>query len=207
MRIRTLALDIATCVGWAVLEDSHLTAHGALQTPIPTEKLTYPFDLHRRAHLAAACVAGLVRQHQPHRVVVEDTNIGGRASGRSQRFLEWFHAALITKLLEDMDDSSIHYLTTRQWHSAIGLKLTDQDKENNKTLTKLRASLKKRLGRKPTPKELSDAKTAAGLAGKRTIKHAAVEWANAKYGLKLTATQDDIADAIGQGTAFITLNP
>lgn len=142
----------------------------------------------------------------PDLLVIEATNIGGRAGQSSQRFLEWLHFCL----LDCMDRAgrsrgSVHYLQSAQWRKAIGLGLSPADKTQNKQLSALRSKLRAKLGRKPTPSELSSAKMAAGISGKRTIKHASVDWANARHRLNLKKTQADAADAICLGDAFVIL--
>ncbi len=172
----------------------------------------YPFDILDRARNAVQGVVQLVQRLAPDHIVVEDTNPGGRASRHSQRFLEQAHCLLLLGLEGLSQDVQagrkyIHYVSTGDWRRAIGLGLTPDDRANNKALAKVRATLKRQLKRKATPKELSDAKRAAGISGKRSIKHAAVEWANREYGLELTSTQADAADAAGLGAGWLRMQP
>jgi hypothetical protein len=74
-------------------------------------------------------------------------------------------------------------------------------------LSQVKRKIKDKLGRNPTPAELSAAKAEAGISGKRTIKHASVDWVNARHKLNLKKTQADAADAICLGDAFLILNP
>lgn len=211
LTLRVLALDLATHTGWAVVSTGlvlhgHGTVDGSSELRAP-----YPFDILDRATHAVELVLQLVREVAPDEVVIEDTNPGGRASRHSQKWLEQAHCLLLQGLDSMSTDRSsrdhVHYIDSRAWRKAAGVKMSADDRDNNRRLAKVRRELRRDLGRKPTPKELSTAKQAVGIGGKRNIKHAAIEWANRQYGLALTATQSDTADAIGIGTAFLILNP
>lgn len=202
-----LALDMASTFGWALWSPQEggswrLVGHGHLTASAEDRR---PGVL---GHYDQAwAVIDLLQKHirtlnLPRRtsVVVEDTNIGGRAGRSSQKMLEFIHCLLIQQL---GPYHKLEYVTTRQWHSWIGLALSQADRDNNKLLSQIRRKLREKLRRKPTPKELSEAKKAAGIEGKRTIKHASVEWANRTYGLQLAMKDEDEADAICIGSGYI----
>lgn len=195
-----LSLDIASTIGWARFSDEgELLSHGSFTIDVPNRR-PYPLDLLDRAaavlgHVQALCLPADLAQ-RPSVVVIEETNPGGRAGRYSQKLLEYAHCLVLEHLGHQV---RLEYIDSREWRNAAGVALSKGDRAQNRKLSDIKRRLREQLGRDPEPKELSAAKKAAGIAGKTTIKHASVRWANEMFGLELTATQDDVSDALGIG--------
>ena len=86
--------------------------------------------------------------------------------------------------------SKVVYVNTSDWRKVIGGNLTKADKAMNIKVRKL-----KKAGNKEALKAL-------GVRGKVTKKHVAIRYVNATFGLDLKMKDNDIADAICQGTAY-----
>ena len=192
--------------GWALVIEGQLDSFGQIDGHSETSSLP-PYDLVDKTAHAARRTYERVVSSRPDAIVLEETNIGGRSGQRSQKFLEWEHLALLQLLEQVPGRASVSYLQSRQWRAAIGLGLSKADRAQNKILSQVKRKIKDKLGRNPTPAELSAAKAEAGISGKRTIKHASVDWVNARHKLNLKKTQADAADAICLGDAFLILNP
>lgn len=203
---RLLAVDLATMTGWALFVEGQLDSFGQIDGHSETSS-SPPYDLVDKTAHAARRTYERVVSSRPDAIVLEETNIGGRSGQRSQKFLEWEHLALLQLLEQVPGRESVSYLQSRQWRAAIGLGLSKADRAQNKTLSQVKRKIKDKLGRNPTPAEMSAAKAEAGISGKRTIKHASVDWVNARHKLNLKKTQADAADAICLGDAFLILNP
>ena len=203
---RLLAVDLATTTGWALFVEGQLESFGQIDGHSDSSS-SPPYDTVDKVRHIAARVHERVILAGADIIVVEETNIGGRAGQASQRFLEWAHLALLVMLDVNPGRSAVRYLQSRQWRSAIGLVVSAADKKQNKLLSQIKSKLRAKLGRGPTAKELVAAKADAGISGKRTIKHASVDWANTRHQLNLKKTQADAADAICLGEAYLILNP
>lgn len=203
---KLVSVDLATTTGWAFFAEGSLDSFGQIDGH-SVSSADPPFDAIDKVRFVAERVASKVLSFSPNIIAIEATNIGGRAGQSSQRFLEWAHFALLSKLDEQGYRRAVRYVQSVQWRKAISLGLTDADKAQNRKLSVARSKLRARLGRKPTPAELSEAKIAVGIVGKRTIKHASVDWCNQRHHLNLKKTQADAADAICLGEAFLILNP
>lgn len=199
--MRLLALDIATTTGYAVFTDGVLVTYGSVTAKKSTLTLPYPQDVAHTAYQIASVCWNICLKEAPEVIVVEDTNPGGRANRRSQKMLEFIHAYFLEKVA-GMD---VRYISTRQWRDTdLGIKINDKDKFKNKKITEIRVKAKKMTSSKKEERTLiNKLKKEVGIAGKVNKKHATIQWVNATYNLSLTATQDDVADAIAIGSAFL----
>jgi len=198
--MRLLALDIASTTGYAVFSNRQLTSYGSVVAN-KKSNLPYPQDVAYAAYQIASVCWNLCIQESPEIIVVEDTNPGGRANRRSQKMLEFVHAYFLEKAAA----LDVRYMSTRQWRDTIlSIKLDDNDKAKNKKINEIRSKARKTSSSKKEERLIiNKLKKEAGLSGKINKKHATIHWVNKIYGLSLTATQDDIADAIAIGSAFL----
>lgn len=195
--MRILGLDIATRTGFGLLRDGVPEVYGARESSVEPDS-KYPFDVAQLARGIAVQALSIIRDHRPDLIVVEDTNIGGRAGRRSQKVLEFAHAYF----LEEVATLGIRvvYVSTSEWRRALGLILSKADKEQNKKLSRVKSAAKK------SGTKLTEAKKAAGIAGRITIKHAAVNYVNQRFDISLRKGQDDEADALCLCLAAISLH-
>ncbi len=158
---------------------------GNLQLSKPVKELgPYPWSYLDAALEVASGAMSLINQFKPDSVVIEEIN---RAKARfSQKLLDGLHYAVLTELRGKLP---VYFLSSSEWRRGIGLMVSKEDKKKNAKLSKA-----KRVARASGAKL---DKKLLGIAGKKSIKHAAVDWANTTFGLKLLKKQDDEADALG----------
>lgn len=178
--MKVLAFDLSTKTGWALFEDEELKDKGLTSVFVkdfnvnqrPEKSESYPYNIVDSANKMAANVYGICIIKKPDLVVIENT-VKGR-NRHTQRILEFIHKAVLDKLRGEFN---IQYLDPSEWRSILSLRMTDEDKKNNRLVS----SGKKR--------------------GKITKKHLSVRLVNEMFGLSLKIKDNDIADAICLGKA------
>lgn len=214
---RVLSLDISTHAGWALLEQlgdgekpttfaypsnvespNRLLRFGNIvATETVTEKLKtmgYPWAYLAVARDMAQKFFDLIVETQPTEVVIEETNLG--KNRYSQKTLEFLHCALLDALLRHgRGDLKVAYVSSAFWRSNLGCTLSKDDKKANARLAKAKR-VAREYGRKPDLKKL-------GVRGKVNKKHVALRFVNERHSLEFKVKDNDIADAICLGTAYL----
>jgi hypothetical protein len=190
MKPNVISLDLSTKSGIAWFSNGELKWYGLVKAPKRVYSKKYPWSYVERAEDTVSaifnCINRLVGWH-PHEfvLVVEETNIG--KSRYAQKLIEFIHHQfLITARINELD---VCYVNTSEWRRIANVRLTDEDKKSNRVL---RDAVKK-----------GKSKKAIGIKGKTTLKHVSVRTANSLYKLALTIKDNDVADAICLGHAFI----
>jgi len=184
--MRILALDASTKTGWALFVDGKLVESGALP-PVSVNDFNvnrdphlspyYPLNVVHAAETMANKIERLLEVYGPlDAVVVENTNKG--KNRHTQRILEFIHFCML-KLFQNRTQK-MAYMDTSEWRSLVGLWMTKDDKKNNRDVS---------TGKK---------------RGKITKKHLAVRTVNERYKMNLKLKDNDQADAILLGEAYIT---
>lgn len=226
---RTLALDVSTHTGYAVLDSEGgeragapattitLVTSGKLDLPRPGDfGDTYPWNYMHAAKAAAEKLVELVVQMGPDVIVVEETNLGKQRY--SQKLLEFLHYALMNLIGEKTTagavSAPVFYLTSSEWRSHLGMKMTKGDKKNNQRRklamerhTAYMATFVPSVnaqGKTSKPKSLHSFKKDLGVSGKVDWKDLSVRFANEKYGKNFEKVDNDESDAICLATAFAT---
>lgn len=204
--MKVLALDISTRAGWALLEGDFgsdslpkILETGVIELGDPVSGFkgsSYPWDYVDGCMTQAEALCNRVYMSRADKVVVEETNRPGRFTSRySQKILEFIHAYFLYRLGGASGwraaDGSVQYINTSDWRKAVGAQLTKADKALNAKIARL-----KRSGDKKALKAL-------GVRGKISKKHVALRFVNQSYGLNLKMKDNDIADAICQGVAYL----
>jgi hypothetical protein len=194
--MRLLVLDISTSTGFAVFDkidgkDPVLVSFGTLKN----EKAAYEYAPHPYGYVLAAQnmaakVLAVFNEWKPDKTVIEEVN--GARQRFVQKLLDYLHFAILTTVPFGKE---VYYIDTSEWRKVMDARLTKEDKAQNAKLSKAKRDAKKK-GKKLDKKEL-------GINGKITTKHVAVRRAMEETGLDLLAKDDDIADAILQGLAFL----
>jgi len=190
-----LALDISSNTGYALLtEGGSLKSWGNLwNDQVVHEFGEYPWSYVKAAEGIRDRVEFVIRKFNPDRVVIEETN---KAKARyTQKFLEFTHLSVLKMLQDQGYTGLVTYISTSIWRRQVGIELSKEQKKANAKLSKA----KSKAGGSLTPAE----KKVLGLKGRVTKKHIAVQEVNRRFGLDFKQKDNDIAEAILLGCAFI----
>ena len=190
--MKVLALDISTKTGWAVFEDGKLTKYDTIRLPKKIgEYGKYPWSYLTATETMAQQLVNLAQKEFPDAIVIEETN--NARSRYSQKALEYIHCCFLYKWAGR--DAPVYYINSSAWRSALGLVLSKDDKKNNKKLKvakKLAEATEKKLDR-----------VVLGIRGMVSKKHIAIRYVNETFGLTLKVKDNDQADAICLGLAYL----
>ncbi len=198
---KVLVFDISGSTGWAEFDSENPTkpvAYGVIALEKPAKKFAeHPWGYVQAATRLANLLVCKVHERGPEVIVIEETN-GARARF-TQKFLEYIHFAFLWQLSRSVrayvERPEVVYINTSDWRRKMDVRLTDDDKRQNARLSRNKRKAKDR-GAKLDKKAL-------GIKGRVTIKHVAIRRANELFGLQLLAKDDDIADALLIGSAYI----
>ena len=214
--MRVLALDLSTKTGWAVLDEQEppvgaLWEYGLFEMsffPEDYKELKYPFNYIEAAKRFAIDLAELVRSKNPDVIVIEETNPGRETY--SQKLLEFLHCSLLRALF----GLNVQYVRTGAWRKVMDLRMSKQDLKGNqrKNLEKAKKKAKeirtviKAFGtKKANSDQVVELKQqlAALQLGRITRKHLAVRMVNQMFNLNFSLVDNNQADAILLGVAYI----
>lgn len=199
--MKVLVFDISGSTGWAEF-DSKNPGQPVAYGIIKLEQTAKSFASHPWGYIQAALTLAnklvcKVHERGPEVIVVEETN-GARARF-TQKFLEYCHFAFLWQLTRSMktyvERPEVVYVNTSDWRRQMDVRLTDDDKRQNARLSRNKRKAKEK-GEKLDKKTL-------GIRGRVTIKHVAIRRANELFGLGLIAKDDDVADALLIGSAYL----
>jgi hypothetical protein len=184
-KLTVLSLDLSTKSGWALAEFDYTKEKPLLVDYGATKKIAVkdsqsPIELYGRAWDVVNQIDVILEQHKPNCIVIESVN-RGRARF-SQLQLDFIHFAIIHELLGDYGIDAIKYIDTSKWRKTLELKLSKEDKINNKKWKDYRIN---NFLPKPTKGK-----------GKKTWKHLSVEYVNKTYNKEFKQKDNDICDAI-----------
>ena len=193
-----LALDISTKTGWALFKDKHLLVkYGQEEVTVvdynfridkkshPEKSPLYPKNFVDSSNEMADKIFALIKELKPDIIVIENTT---KSKNRhSQRWLEWCHKTIIEKLIENK--RVFQYIDVSEWRSRLNIKLSKEDKKNN-----IKVNKAKKLGK--SKKEMN-------VKGKIKSKHISVRYCNQQYNLNFKLKDNNIADAICVGSAYL----
>lgn len=121
---------------------------------------------------------------KPDAIVLEQTN-KGRDRWR-QKLLEWLHYELFIKC--EKLGFKLEYIDTIEWHRILGLKLSKEDRKHNKII------------RKHNREKKEGEESMRGLIDDKDLSIAFIQ---KHFGLDLLKKQNDIADGICLGFAYL----
>lgn len=197
---RVLALDLSTKTGWAELSSAQpnsvsVEGYGRIVVPSFSTKGDYPWNYADGAGVVAEKIKDLIVTIGPEDldIAIEETNLG--RSRYAQKALEFIHKETLRAIEELVPRDRVKYISSSEWRSTLGLKLTPEDRAANKKL-KEAVAVAAATGSKVDKKAL-------GVSGKVSAKHLSVRWVNETFGLDLKMKDNDAAEAICLGTALI----
>lgn len=203
---RILALDIAGKTGWALFDTSkgetpreQLVASGVLTISkgIFEFQGPYPYNVRAASTEVALKAIDKAKELKPDVIVIENTNLG--KSRTHQRFLEWAHLVFVDIVETDFPLNAmpkVIYLSSSTWRHALGLKASKGDAKNNRIAKKIREL--------SDPEMRKKLRQQTGVKGRVGKKHLAIRMVNDVYGFQLKMKDDDIADAICLGQAYLS---
>lgn len=193
--MKVLALDLSSKCGWALFKDTKLVKYGKVSAAAPVlspNDTTYPWKLVDTIDKLAWSIVDCVNANTPDFVIIEQRT--------TQRFLEWLHWAVLDGFgaLPWLDKNNVYYINSSDWRKAVQMKMSSEDKKNNRLVNKIN-KLPKALRNKM--------KKEKGVKGKVTLKHLSVRMVKDKFGIELQQGQNDEADAILLGAAYYEKAP
>lgn len=190
---RILALDLSTHCGFAVFEDGKLVQHGVINLPNGVFAYgKYPIGFVKAAENQIDFVMDKALEFDEMPVIVVETINNGK-NRFTQQLLNFLHFALVQRM--HAHDTEVFYVDSSAWRQAIGLEMTKEQKKANAKLSKAKREAAQ-SGAKLDKKKI-------GVKGKVTPKHLAIAHVNEVYGLKLKVKDNDAADAICIGEAWL----
>lgn len=194
--MRLLALDLSASTGYAILdfdedakpklEEIELIAYGTVKLDGPVSSYSeYPYSHVEAAEkIAFDLRTNVIDVYKPEVVIIEEIQLS-RGSRIAQKWLGILHGSILEEIRYDFGVPLVQTVDPSAWRSACGIKLTSEDRRNNKLL--------------------KDGKSKAelGIRGKVTQKHLAVRFVNEHFGLNLKMNENDKADAILVGVGYI----
>ena len=191
---KLLSIDLSTtCTGFSVfdIETKNLLDYRAMRSSIKGLRgMVYPeLTLNKMVNFAKRLREYILKVN-PKIIVIEE--IAGSKNRIGQKTLDGMHWILLKNIPEYIKVVYYYDVTGRKgWRTDLKLRLTDADKATNKEYRKLNKNLEK--GTKKLP-----------IIGP---KHLAARYVNHAYDLSfnvdLNSTDNDIADSIGMGSAFL----
>lgn len=176
-----LGLDISSNTGWALFDDDNLICCGLLPTPAKTYE--FPWSFYNWSKNTASTIAELVCKYQyVDKIVIERTNLG--RNREFQTYLEWIHGFFLSHVDAQQLNDKICYVDTSQWRKKINLKLSIDQRKQNKFINSQHKNGVKNV--------LQNGKR----IGKVTSKHLSVNYVNDNYSMDFKLKHNDIADAI-----------
>lgn len=179
--MRVLALDVSTKTGWALFEDKIYSKSGYIEKThtkdfnVNDEPNKSPLYPHNLVEAAEEIACRIL--NLVNELKPDRIVVENTVKGRNrhtQRLLEFIHFALI-KAIQKFD-----YMDPGQWRYVVGLKMNNDDKKKNKAVNSGEAR------------------------GKITKKHLAIRKVKELFGLDLLVKENDRADAILLGVAYVT---
>lgn len=192
---KVLALDISTKTGWALFENGTPVSWGTL-FPDKTVKDfgAYPINFVRYCQYIAykiiqEIVSPILNKSSDYlEVVIEETNASKQ--NYSQKILEFLHFCVV----ESLYDLGLNpkYIRTGEWRKFTDSKMSKEEKAINAKIAKIKKQTGKKL-----------AKIDGKVVGKKSRKHVAIRRVEEILNIPLLRKDDDAADALLLGLAYI----
>lgn len=172
--MHVFSLDVSTKTGYSYFENGKLKEYGLITLDDKLKNMSYPEEFVKYADRMATKIKQTFEKvvaedfWDQGMLVLEETSIGRAVY--QHKILEFIHCLFLKKFVDQ--GYVIKYVRTGSWRSAVGLKLTTEDKKHNADVRK---------------------KKAKGLI---TKKHLSVRMANKEFDLELKLKDNDISDSL-----------
>lgn len=214
-----VALDLSEKPGFAIYHDGKLIRSGTIFNEWKKADLgPYPFNYLEAAYKVVESISQQVLYEQfdlkPESldIVCEETTAS--QNNYSQKSIEFIHYRLaeFVKNLRNISNINIHYVRTGIWRGKVGAVQTKEERNYNAKISrqkkkKKEAFLKENPGVEKVPSFRAkldvDGSGKAKVVRRLDEKDYALRVVKERFGLELTYEQNDQADAICLGLAFI----
>lgn len=208
-----LALDLSTKTGWAVFnKNGSPVSFGLITKTLEWDCAPYPRNFIEIADKLALDIIAKVKEYpEVTDVVVEEINKPGRMGSRfSQKILDFLHMSVCRELLKL--PVNIRYINTSDWRKKLKLSVAEakkqakpfvQEYERKKKQANLQTDPKIKKQALEELKALKETLKQRCIHGKIDKKSMCVGFCNMKFGLTLKKGDDNQADALAQGLAFM----
>lgn len=190
-----LALDLSSsCCGFSLFDITSkiLIVSGTIKSSTAgISKLPKLLLKLRKLEILADLIYKLVNKYTPKKIVIEEICMGKNRI--SQKTLDGFHFLVLSRLKEQLREDIIDFIDVSMWRKILDIKLSVQDKINNKSARKLNQVI-----------HLKHPKLR--IVGWKNL---SCRFVNKEFGKKLycnkVITDGDEADAICIGLAYLKL--
>jgi hypothetical protein len=183
--MKVLSIDASSHTGWAILEDNKLISYGKID--VSCKDKSWPLGIHQWAKEISENIFTLIKNNTTDLIIIERAN--SSRFRESQNVLDWMHFNLIDLLIDGNYTSKLLYVDSSRWRQLCGLKLTKEQKKQNRMA-----------------KQASNSGKILKVNGKRkgrvTKKHLAVNYVNDTFNLSFKLKDNDIAEAICLGYSY-----
>lgn len=207
-----LALDISTRTGWSLFSGDHPVAFGLIEKTIGWQDHPFPFNFVAICEEMSNKICGLIQKYPDiDKIVIEMTNKPGSKGSRfSQMALDGIHIMLNARL-RHIYHIKVYYINSSDWRKKLGLSVAEAKKQAKPFLKELKALETKlqsasKSDRSKIQKEIKEMRAslrARCILGKIDKKSISVAFCNATWSLALKKGDDNQADALCQGRAFL----
>ena len=188
--MRILSIDASSHTGWAIFQDKKLIQYGKID--VPCQDSSWPWGVMKWAEEIAEQITRLVINNSIgfNKVVIERANSSRFRD--SQNVLDWMHFCILKNSINDVWNDIIIYMDSSEWRKICKINLSKEQKKHNQMVSK-----EKRKGNKIV-------KVNGKRVGRLTKKHLAVFYCNENFGTTFKIKDNDIAEAICLGWAYLT---
>ena len=195
-KFRLLSLDISSRTGWAIFDadGSNITLNSysnidfkkltPLKMKYKADETNHPYDFIDFSLMVAGSMLDIIKAQNITHIVIEQTN-SGRDRYR-QKLLEFLHYALADLIRKSGLEISINYMDTSEWRGYLEIRLSKEERKNNKVLAKQKANGEIKI-----------------MKGKMDAKKLALKYVKDNFDLDFKMKENDIAEAICMGLSFL----
>lgn len=139
--MKILALDLSTQTGWALFSEGLYHTSGTLDKVViedfnvnnyPNKSDKYPQNIINAINIIITQIENKILELKGVDLIIIEQSTKGR-NRHTQKFIEWMH--LLIYLFITKRGLPIKYTDVSEWRRITKLKLTKEDKENNKKVS------------------------------------------------------------------------
>jgi hypothetical protein len=181
--MKILSLDLSSETGWSIFINGLYHTSGTLEKIFiedfnvnnnPNKSNKYPLNIINAINQIVQNINEKYLEYKPDIILIEGSVKG--KNRHTQKFIEWLHLMIF---LQFKDIVNVKYMDVSEWRKIVNLKLSKEDKINNKLV---------KIGKK---------------RGKINKKHLSVRMVNILFNLNKKLKDHNECDSILLGKAYI----